>query len=101
MIDAVRLPDQELPSDIPAELDDSRICYWRSLETVGGLDSLWLIYLPSGGIGNLSRHTVEEHDDRTITVSPSIKMERPGDPVVLRHGFLKRGVWHPCGDDRS
>lgn len=39
------------------------------------------------GAGILSDHTVTEHEDGTITVSPSILM--PG----FWHGYLERGVW--------
>jgi hypothetical protein len=36
-------------------------------------------------------HTVTEHEDGTITVSPSILDERPGCGTY--HGWLERGVW--------
>jgi hypothetical protein len=44
--------------------------------------------------GNLARHTVVEHEDGTITVSPSIliRTHDKGD----WHGFLERGVWREC-----
>jgi hypothetical protein len=41
-------------------------------------------------IGNLSGHQVEEHDDGTITVSPSILTGR-GERQW--HGYLEHGVW--------
>jgi hypothetical protein len=40
---------------------------------------------------NLSAHQVEEHEDGTITVSPSILISRRG--VAEWHGYLERGVW--------
>lgn len=45
--------------------------------------------------GNLSRHTVTEHEDGTITVSPSILMEqgRHAKASPGWHGYLERGVW--------
>lgn len=44
--------------------------------------------------GNLSGHEVVEHEDGTITVSPSIlcKSTWAGEPVEW-HGYLERGVW--------
>lgn len=41
-------------------------------------------------IANLSGHAVVEHDDGTITVSPSIKVSARDR---LWHGYLERGVW--------
>lgn len=42
---------------------------------------------------NLERHTVTEHDDGSITVSPSILVSSGHDSW---HGFLERGVWREC-----
>ena len=50
-------------------------------------DGVWYIRDPRGVIGALRTHTVTEHDDGTITVSPSIL-----DPDGW-HGYLERGVW--------
>lgn len=44
-------------------------------------------------IANLGEHTVVEHDDQTITVSPSIRVEQPGLEPPFWHGFLEAGVW--------
>jgi len=46
-------------------------------------------------IGNLRAHDVTEHEDGTITVSPSIlvRTTRAGQPVELYHGWLEHGVW--------
>lgn len=76
---------------IPADLDMSAICYWQN----GGI---WWLYLPGGGIGNLPNHDVTEHEDGTITVSPSVLMTS-NRADRRRHGFLRKGVWEPCGDD--
>jgi hypothetical protein len=40
-------------------------------------------------MGNLSGHSVTEHDDGTITVSPSIL----DDGRSVWHGYLERGAW--------
>lgn len=41
--------------------------------------------------GNLANHKIIEHEDGTITVSPSILIKAP--PYGEWHGFLVRGVW--------
>ncbi len=55
----------------------------------------WLVCCPNGLYGNLCRHQVVEHDDHTITVSPSILVtyHHAGDGVQQYHGYLERGVW--------
>ena len=67
--------------------------YWK---TVNG----WMCCTPNGHFGNLSRHQVTEHEDGTITVSPSILVSttspNKGNSVELWHGFLERGVWRSC-----
>ncbi len=57
--------------------------YWRTP------DGHWEIVDPAGAIGRLDNHTVTEHEDGTITVSPSILNPNPGG----WHGFLERGHW--------
>jgi hypothetical protein len=53
--------------------------------------SHWWVCLPSGvGPSRLDGWKITEHDDRTITVSPSI--HDVGTPNGW-HGFLERGVW--------
>ena len=44
------------------------------------------------GSGNRG-HKVVEHDDGTITVSPSILITRHDGQW---HGYLERGVWRTC-----
>lgn len=60
-------------------------------------DGNWYACTPDGHLGNLSAHQVIEHDDGTITVSPSILVsmrdtEKKVD-VELYHGYLEHGVW--------
>jgi hypothetical protein len=43
---------------------------------------------------NLSRHQVVEHEDGSITVSPSILVS--AGPLGQWHGYLERGVWREC-----
>lgn len=45
-------------------------------------------------MGSLAEHDVIEHEDGTITVSPSILIIERGPIGVVRwHGYLERGVW--------
>lgn len=52
----------------------------------------WHCVTPNGRLGNLRGHQVTEHDDGTITVQPSILVQRPGTDDGW-HGYLERGVW--------
>jgi hypothetical protein len=53
----------------------------------------WLARPPGNHTGDLTNHTVTEHEDGTITVSPSILID---DGQNKWHGFLERGVWREC-----
>lgn len=83
---ATRLPDC-FTGDLPTGLKDDHVCYWKSGATG------WWIYLPGAGIGRLTNHMVTEHDDGTITVSPSIGLRKANTGGFARHGFLERGTW--------
>lgn len=60
--------------------------YWRDPR-----NGLWYCVTPNGRMGNLGGHTVVEHEDGTITVSPSILVDQPSHRAW--HGYLERGVW--------
>ena len=47
---------------------------------------------PDAHMGDLTNHTVVEHADGTISVSPSILIQA-GTGRPSWHGFLERGVW--------
>jgi hypothetical protein len=53
----------------------------------------WYIRPPGSQVGTIlttpGHHAVEEHEDGTITVSPSILQSGS----TTWHGFLERGVW--------
>jgi hypothetical protein len=78
----------------PAEINKPA-CYGRatSSRVVGSRAGWWEVTCPDGSIGSLNPdiHAVEEHDDGTITVTPSIDMSKrkPG----AWHGWLRRGVF--------
>ena len=45
-------------------------------------------------LGSFEKHNIVEHDDGTITVSPSILHAEPSDlDGRTWHGFLEHGVW--------
>jgi hypothetical protein len=55
---------------------------------------VWRCRTPNGMGGLLSQHDVTEHEDETITVSPSILVDWPNrDEPKTWHGYLERGVW--------
>jgi hypothetical protein len=54
-------------------------------------DGNWYCKAPGQRMGNLGGHMVIEHDDGTITVSPSILI-MDGNKT-LWHGYLEHGVW--------
>lgn len=55
----------------------------------------WRACSPNGHGANLSHHDIVEHEDGTITVSPSIGVGND-EVQFLYHGFLERGVWRPA-----
>lgn len=57
-----------------------------------GQDGNWYGMPAEDMFANLSAHTVTEHEDRTITVSPSILVTIPHTNKAW-HGFLERGIW--------
>ena len=70
----------------------------RISETPGAYGSAngrdWFCTTPNGMLGNLGSHQVQEHEDGTITVSPSILVS--GAPSESWHGYLERGIWREC-----
>lgn len=60
---------------------------------------VWLTRPPCGHVGHLNEegHAVDDHDDGTISVSPSIWCQAaPPNGGPCWHGFLERGVWRPA-----
>lgn len=58
---------------------------------------IWIVRPPHNAqgqsfTGSLRLHTIEEHDDGSITVMPSI-LQTYGDHEQVWHGFLQQGVW--------
>lgn len=60
----------------------------------GKIGDIWYGCTPNGHLGNLKNHEVVEHEDGTITVSPSILVGYEGaDGNDSWHGYLEHGVW--------
>lgn len=59
--------------------------------------SYWQYRCPNGHGGCLDPkiHTITEHEDGSITVSPSIRITDSEDREMW-HGFLEHGVWRSC-----
>lgn len=81
----------------PAEIDQparyGRATAERVRETRAGW---WQVTTPDRHVGSLNPqvHHVVEHEDGTITVTPSIDMSKrvPG----AWHGYLTRGIFETC-----
>ena len=65
--------------------------YWKVLLNKGSVE--WYACVPTGWLGCLVDHKVIEHEDGTITVSPSIQTSAPEPSPRYWHGYLERGVW--------
>jgi len=65
-------------------------CYWIGRHVEGKPE--WWIVDPAGHVGRVGKHEVTEHEDGTITVSPSI-LSTTADHGHDWHGYLERGVW--------
>ena len=55
-------------------------------------DGSWSVRPPGQHAGGIPDHQVEEHEDGTITVTPSIRLLDDAG-VELWHGYLTKGVW--------
>lgn len=70
-------------------------CYGRAIaeRVKNGRAGWWQVTTPDGHIGSLNPdiHTITEHEDGTITASPSLDMSQrhPGG----WHGWLRHGVF--------
>ena len=56
-------------------------------------DGSWSVRPPGQHVGSVRDHTVTEHDDGTITVSPSIRLPNLKGDGDAWHGYLERGEW--------
>lgn len=60
-------------------------------------NSWWQVCAPDGSQGSLDPkiHTVTEHEDGTITVSPSLDFSKRERTPGAYHGHLTHGEWKP------
>lgn len=56
--------------------------------------SQWWAQTPTKVACNLAGHSVTEHEDGTITVSPSILASN--HTLGTWHGYLEQGNWRTC-----
>jgi hypothetical protein len=101
-----------LRGDLPEDIE--RGDYWRVLNRTGEparsnepsnlTGGVWMVAAPIGdddgfGLGTLTKHTVREHDDGTISVragdgsSNSILVS--GSHGRSWHGYIEHGEWRP------
>lgn len=62
-------------------------------------DEKWYAKTPNGYTCGLGNHSVIEHEDGTITVSPSILVSTGPSKEEWKevwHGYLERGIWRTC-----
>ena len=62
----------------------------------------WVLKTPNGHACSVSPtiHKLVEHEDGTITVSPSIRVfgtDKDGETIETWHGYLRAGVWTGVG----
>ena len=57
-----------------------------------GPDGVWRARPFGASLGSLEAHEVKEHEDGTITVSPSVLISQ-GAGLPEWHGYLEGGVW--------
>lgn len=73
---------------------------YSKVPEIGAYPAHWHACSPNGEHANLSAHDVTEHEDGTITVSPSIgvfhSMEDHAAGRFAYHGYLERGMWREC-----
>lgn len=85
------------------ELVDDDYTPFHLLEPSNLTGRMWRIACPMSygyAIGTLTKHTVREHDDGTISVRPgdgsSNSILVTGHRGEQWHGYIARGVWIPC-----
>jgi hypothetical protein len=78
---------------VPSEIDKPARYGRATADKATGSSGWWQVTTPDGHVGSLNPeiHKVDEHDDGTITVTPSLDMSKrhPGG----WHGWLRRGVF--------
>lgn len=81
---------QRLPDGEPQPWPPPNGAYWRMQRRIGDPQLVFYAMTPNGLYATLGGHSVIEHDDGTITVSPSILVTGHDGRW---HGYLERGTW--------
>lgn len=76
--------------------EDNRLHLAEGDYGYNNITGYWQIRPPGCHAGSIPNHGITEHEDRTITVSPSILLtdfnEENGEQIQW-HGYLIRGEW--------
>ena len=79
-----------LSDGLPDPWPPSNGSYWK-MQRLSSDDTLtWHGMTPNGLFCCLANHSAVEHEDGTVTISPSILCRQTD---FSWHGFLERGVW--------
>lgn len=83
---------------LPDEITDLEFGdYWKypksvSREPTNLTGTVWGVYIPGGPVSLLTKHTVREHEDGTISVEPGDGCSN-SIPGRSFHGWIRHGVW--------
>lgn len=101
-------PRGDLPPDVQAGdywrvLDRSSWQPAESNEPSNLTGAVWMVAAPMSygfALGNLTKHTVREHEGGTISVRPG---DGSSNSILITgrhgeqfHGYIDRGEWEPC-----
>lgn len=79
----------------PADPGNIPIGHFRAGDFYQDNHGDWHGVTPNGLHVWFKNHRVTEHEDGTITVSPSI-LANTGEGGVMWHGYLEKGFWREC-----
>lgn len=82
-----RLPDIDNPNNVPLLLPGQ---YVRVTNPKDG-KIYWPCCSPNDLQGDIAKHTIIEHEDGTITATPSIRITKYDGSEW--HGYLTNGIW--------
>lgn len=86
-------PGRARPGAKPWDLEPGDYCVRVDADT--GVRVAWVNTPNGNGPARLDGWDLTEHEDGTITTSPSILAHATGDATEW-HGYLERGVWREC-----
>ena len=96
----MKTPGKRVDPDADSQLLLKEGEYGKRTDDTRVPGGVWYVRPPGCHMGSLAGHKVEEHEDGTISVSPSILInyrDATGQPGFEGwHGYLKRGVFEKC-----